>query len=172
MFIELLCLIAGAFRKHKINNMKKWNFKLKSNPQMIINKLDSELGSVDGFVFKMDHDKNDLVTFKVRKRGLHYLGFMRENQIIVNGKILKTETENETSVEISFTQHFLTILYVSIYLVFGLLAIILGIIGSAAIFIIAGFLLTVGIALWIDVRKNSARYIQKYKTLISEILGI
>lgn len=51
--------------------MKAWNFKVKSNPQEISKKLDSALGSVDGLVFNMNHDKNDSVTFKVRKRILY-----------------------------------------------------------------------------------------------------
>jgi hypothetical protein len=150
--------------------MKAWNFKVKSNPQEILKKLDDTLGSVNGFVFKMDHDKNDSVTFKVRKRSLNYLAYIRENQIVVNGKILKTDTENETDLEISFTQHFLTILYVSFFGSLGLLAIILGISSGATMYIYGGILLAIGIALWIDVQKNSKRDIQKYKTLISEIL--
>ena len=152
--------------------MKAWNSKVKSNPQEIIKKLDSAFGSVDGFVFNMDHDKNDSVAFKVRKRVQDALQVIHDNQTIVNGKMLKTDTENETDVEISFTQHFLRRLYVSIYLVFGLLAIILGISSSATIFIIAGILLAVGIALWIVVKKKFERDIQKYKTLISEILEL
>ncbi len=152
--------------------MKAWNFNVKSNPQKIIKKLHSALGSVDGFVFNMNHDKNDSVTFKVRKRSLNYLNFIRENQIIVNGKILKTDTENETDIEISFTQHFLTILYVSFFWSLGLFAIIFGINSRATMYIYGGILLAIGIALWIDVRKNSERNIQKYKTLISEILEL
>ena len=151
--------------------MKAWNFKVKSNPQESIKKLNSAFGSADGFVFKMDHDKNDSVTFKVRKRSLNYLAYIRENQIVVNGKILKTDTENETNLEISFSQHFLTILYVSIFVSLGLLAIILGRSSNAAMYLFGGILLAIGIALWIDVQKNSKKDIQKYKTLISEILG-
>ncbi len=104
--------------------MKAWNFKVKSNPQEIGKKLDSALGSAGGFVFKLDTGTNDSVTFKVRKRSLNYLNFIRENQIIVNGKIFETDTENETDLEISFTQHFLTILYVSFFVGLGLMAII------------------------------------------------
>jgi len=150
--------------------MKAWNFKVKSNPQEIGKKLDSALGSVGGFVFKMDPGTNDSITFKVRKRSLNYLNFIRENQIIVNGKLLETDAENETDIEISFTQHFLTILYVSFFVSLGLLSIIVGI-SRNAILLYGGILLVIGIALWIDVRKNSERNIQKYKTLISEILG-
>lgn len=151
--------------------MKAWNFKVKSNPQEIIKKLKSALGSVDGFVFNMDHDKNDSVTFKIRKRVLYAYQFILFNQIIVNGKILKTGTENKTDVEISFTQHFLTTLYVSMYCGFGLFAIILGISRSATMFIVGGILLVVGIALWIDVQKRFERNVQKYRTLISEIVN-
>ena len=152
--------------------MKAWNFKVKSNPQEIIKKLQSALGSVDGLVFNMDHDKNDSVTFKIRKRVLYGYGYLY-NYIIGNGKMLKTHTENETDVEISFTQHFLTTLYVSMYWGSGLIAIIVGISRSATIMcIVGGILLVVGIALWIDVRKRFERNVQKYKTLISEIVNI
>ena len=150
--------------------MKAWNFKVKSNPQEIIKKLDDALGSVKGFVLNMDNDRNDSLTFKLRKRSLNYLNFIRENQIVVNGKILETDSENETDLEISFSQHFITILHVSFFLGLGLLAIILGI-SNSAIMLYGGILLVIGIALWIDVQKNFKKDIQKYKTLISEILG-
>lgn len=152
--------------------MKTWNFKVKSNPQEIIKKIDSALGSVDGFVFNTDHDKNDSVTFKMRKRVLYAYQIILRNHIIVTGKMLKTDTENETDVEISFTQHFLTTLWVSIYLGFGLIAIILGISRSAAMYIPGGILLAIGIALWIDVQKKFKKDSQKYKTLISEVLEL
>ena len=147
--------------------MKAWNFKVKSNPQEIIEKLDDALGSVKGFVLKMDNDRNDLLTFKLRKRALTYI---RYNQIIVNGKILKTETENETDLEISFSQHFITILYVSFFWSLGLIAIILGISSSATMYIFGGIFLAIGIALWKEEQKSFKKNIQKYKTLISEIL--
>lgn len=152
--------------------MKTWNFKVKSNPQEIVKKLDSAFGSVDGMVFNMEHDKNDSVVFKVRKRIQDAFAVIHDNQTIVYGKILKKDIENVTDVEISFTQHFLRIVYVSIYLFFGLLAIFLGISGSAAIFIIAGLLIATGIAIWVDVKKRFKKDIQKYKTLISEILEL
>lgn len=152
--------------------MKTWNFKVKSNPQEIIKKLDSALGPADGFVFNMDHDKNDSVTFKVRKRVLYGPQIIFRNHIIVNGKMVKSDTENETEVEISFTQHFLTKLDASVYLGFGLIIIILGISRSAILYIPGGILLAIGIALWIDVQKRFGRDIQKYKILISEILEL
>ncbi len=148
--------------------MKAWNFKVKSNPQEIIKKLDDALGSVKGFVLKMDNDRNDSLTFKLRKRAITY---MRYNQIIVNGKILKTDTKNETDLKVSFSQHFITILHVSFFLSLGLIAIILGISSSAAMYIFGGISLVIGIALWIDAQKNFKKDIQKYKTLISEVLG-
>ncbi len=150
--------------------MKTWNFKVKRNPQEILKKLDSALVSVDGMVFNTHNNENDSIAFKLRKRVQNGYSAIEDNQIIVKGKISKTDIENETDVKISFSQHFLRILYISIYLIFGLLAIILGISSSAFIFIIAGFLLAVGIAIWIDVQKKSEKDIQKYKLLISEIL--
>ncbi len=153
--------------------MKKWNLKIKSNVQEIINKLDSALGSVDGFVFNIDNGKNDSVTFKVRKQGLYAFYLMFVNKVIVNGKILKTDTENETNIEISFTQYFLWKLIIFTHMFLGLgflIAIISKISSSAFMYILGGILLAVGIVLWITVQKKFKKDVQEYKTLISEIL--
>ncbi len=153
--------------------MKKWNFKVKSNVQEIIKKLDSTLGSADGFVFNIDDDKNDSVTFKVRKRGLYAFYLIFINKIIVNGKILKTETEDETTIEIAFTQYFLwkLIIFTNMFLGLGfLIGMISGISSSASMYILGGILLAVGIVLWITVQKKFEKDIQEYKALISEIL--
>ena len=153
--------------------MKKWNFKVKSNVQEIIKKLDSTLGSVNGFVFNIDNGKNDSVTFKVRKRGLYAFYLMFINKVIVNGKILKKDTENETNIEISFTQYFLwkLIIFTHMFLGFGfLIAIISKIDSSAFMYITGGILLAVGIVLWITVQKKFKKDVQEYKTLISGIL--
>jgi len=153
--------------------MKKWNFKVKSNIQEIIKKLDSTLGYADGFVFNIDNGKNDSVTFKVRKRGLYAFYLVFINKIIVNGKILKTDTENETNIEISFTQYFLWKLIIFTHMFLGLgflIAIFSGISSSASLYILGGILLAVGIVLWIAVQKKFEKDIQEYKTLISEIL--
>jgi len=153
--------------------MKKWNFKVKSNIQEIIKKLNSTLGSADGFVFNIDNGKNDSVTFKVRKRGLYAFYLVFINKIIVNGKILKTDTENETNIEISFTQYFLWKLVIFTHMFLGLgflIAIFSGISSSASFYIFGGILLALGIVLWIAVQKKFEKDIQEYKTLISEIL--
>ena len=153
--------------------MKKWNFKVKSNIQEIIKKLDSTLGSADGFVFNIDNGKNDSVTFKVRKRGLYAFYLVFINKIIVNGKILKTDTENETNIVLSFTQYFLWKLIIFTHMFLGLgflIAIFSGISSSASLYILGGILLAVGIVLWIAVQKKFEKDIQEYKTLISEIL--
>ncbi len=152
--------------------MKAWNFKVKSNPQECIKKLDSALRAVDGLVFYMDNDKNDTVTFTVRKRVLYAYQMILRNHIKVNGKMLQMDTENETDVEISFTQHFLITLYVSIFWISGLLAIISGISSIATMYIIGGLLIAVGFALWIYLQKEFARNIQEYKTLFSKILEL
>jgi hypothetical protein len=156
--------------------MQEWNLKVKSNVQEIIKKLEATLGYVDGFVFNIDNDKNDSVTFKVRKRGLYAFQIILLNRIIVNGKILKTDTENETDVEISFTQDVLTKLIMFINIFFGLglslTALISGINSNSYMLIAGGILITIGIALWFDVQQRFERNIQKYKTLISEILEL
>ncbi len=154
--------------------MKKWNFKVKSNVQEIIKKLESTL-RVDGFVFNIDNDKNDSVTFKVRKRGLYAFYLIFINKIIVNGKILKTDTENETNIEISFTQYFLWKLVVFTHMFLGLgflIAIVLAISSNVYMIIPGGILLAVGIVTWIAVQKKFEKDIQEYKTLISDILEL
>lgn len=150
--------------------MKAWNFKAKSNPKEISDKLESALGSVDGFVFNMDHDKNDSVLFNFRKRVIFPSQILHRNRIIVNGKILKTATENETEVEISFRQHILITLNTAIFFGLGLFAIILGIGGKAFAYIPGGILLVVGFIFWLAAREKFEKDLKKYKALISEII--
>lgn len=154
-------------------NMEKWNFKVKSNSQEIIKKLDASFGSVDGFILNIDKGLNDSVTFKVRKQGLYAFYLMFVNKIIVNGKILKTSTENEAKIEVSFTQYFLWKFVIFTHMIMGLgflIILISGISSSAYMLIPAGIFLAVGIVLSIAVKKKFERDIQEYKTLISEIL--
>ena len=95
------------------------------------------------------------------------------NKIIVKGKILKTNTENETNIEISFTQYFLwkLVIFTHMFLGLGLLiAIFSGISNSPSLFIVGVILLVIGIVLWIAVQKKFEKDIQEYKTLISKIL--
>ena len=153
--------------------MKVWNFKVKSNSQEIIKKLDSAFGSINGFVFNVKNENNDSVKIKIRKRILYAFQTVLRNHIVINGKMTKMNTKNETNVEISFNQHFLNTLEVSILLVLGLLAIIFGIINSSAtMYIFGGIFLVVGIAGLIWVKKEFARNVQQYKTLLSEILEL
>ncbi len=155
------------------NIMKAWNFKIKSNPKAIGDKLESTLGSIDSLVFNMDSDKNNSVTFKVRKKILYAWYMLFLNYIIVNGKLSKTAKENETSVEISFTLHFLMTLIIFTYvlLFFGFLITIISGIGSGTfMYITGGILLAAGVLLWIEFQKRSDIKVQEYKSLISEIL--
>lgn len=153
--------------------MRAWNFKVKSNPEAIGDKLESSLGSYDGLVFNMDSDKNNSVTFKVRKKILYAWYMLFLNYIIVKGKLSKTAIKNETNVEIIFTLHFLMALIIFTYvlLFFGLLiTIILGINNSLLMFVTGVILLAVGLLLWIEFQKRTDNKVQEYKTLISEIL--
>lgn len=153
--------------------MKTWNVKVKSNPKEISKKLESTFGSVKGFVFNIDSDKNNPVTFKVRKRILYAWYMMFQNWTIINGKLIKMETENMTNVVITFTQHFLITLIIYTHMFLGLvfiIAIISGIISSPSMYIFVGLLLALGIVLWIAIQKKFEKDIQKYKALISEVL--
>ena len=158
---------------NKNYTMKTWNVKVKSNPKEISKKLESTFGSVKGFVFNIDSDKNNPVTFKVRKRILYAWYMMFQNWTIINGKLIKMETENMTNVVITFTQHFLITLIIYTHMFLGLvfiIAIISGIISSPSMYIFVGLLLALGIVLWIAIQKKFEKDIQKYKALISEVL--
>ena len=98
--------------------MKVWNFYVQSNPKEISKKLESALRPVDGFVLQINHDKNNSVTFKLRKRILYIWYILFQNMTLVNGKLSKSATDNKTAVEISFNQPFLVklILFTHTYL--------------------------------------------------------
>jgi hypothetical protein len=172
----MLCLIAGEhFDNIKMNNMKTWNFKVKSNPQEIIGKLNSTLGPDHGFVFKIVNSKDDFVKFKIRKRIAFLHQIMQQNRIVVNGKIFKTDTANETNVDFYFTNHFMITYAIAEHLLFfigGLILIIYGLSIDAFIYaLFGGALLAIYIVLLIALQKKFKKYIQEYKTLISEILA-
>jgi Flp pilus assembly protein TadB len=155
--------------------MKKWNFKVESSPKEISKNIESALESVNGLVFNMNHDKNNSITFKMRKRILYAWYLFYLNSIVVNGKLSKTDIEKETDVEISFNQHFLWKLVIFTDMSVGLgffIAVISGKISGASMYIIATTILAVGVILWIRVQKKYERNIQEYKTMISEILAI
>jgi hypothetical protein len=150
--------------------MKAWEFKVNSNLQLITKKLGSAFETNKGFEFKMDDSQNESVTFKVRKRILYAYQIILRNHIIVCGKIRSTETENESNVEVSFNQHFFTVFYVYLFLTLGLFTIIFGITGSSDLYLPGGFFLAIGVSFWIGLQKKFKRDIQKYKTLISDVL--
>jgi hypothetical protein len=150
--------------------MKAWNFKTESNPTDISKKLESKLGLDKGFVFSVDNDKKK-ITFKIRKRILYGWYWAYQNWTIINGKLLKIDTEDKTNVEISFNQHFLIRLIMFTHIFLGLLiAIISGISNSNSLYIFGGIILVLGVFLWVALQRKFERDTQKYKTLISEIL--
>lgn len=154
--------------------MKEWNLKVTSNVQEIIKKLNSTLGSVDGFDLNVDDAKKNSATFKLRKRGLYAFQTIFLNRIVVNGTVYKASAENESDVKISFTQDFLAKLILLGYIISGLalslIAIISGIESNIYMLLAGAFVLILGVAFWFDVKRRFEKNIQKYKTLISEIL--
>lgn len=154
--------------------MKEWNFKVKSNPVQTRKKLEDALSTVNGFVFHIqDHQDNTSVMFKVRKRILYAWYMVFQNWTIVNGKLAKATSADKTHVEVSFSQHFLIqlIVYTHVFLGLGLLlALILGIGSNSSLYVLAGILLIIGIAIWIGVQRKFEKDIQTYKALISQIL--
>ncbi|NAY90410.1 DUF423 domain-containing protein [Muricauda sp. JGD-17] len=155
--------------------MKAWNFEVKNNPKEISKKLKSALGPDNGFVFDMENNENNSLTFKVRKRILFVWYMAFQNWTIVNGKLLKVNTENKTNIEIHFNQHFLMSLVIFTHIALGLgllIAIISGISGSGSIFILGGMILALGIILWIAIQRKFEKDIEEYKSLISGILEL
>ena len=155
--------------------MKAWRFKLKRSPIEIGEKLESELKSIGGFVFNMNHENNKSVTFKMRKKILYawYMAF--QNWTVVKGELMNNDTENETNVIITFNQHFLIrlIIFTHVILVIGfLIAIISGMNVDTSIYILVGTLLILGIVLWLAIQRKFEKDIQKYKLLMTEIFEI
>ncbi|WP_149276445.1 hypothetical protein [Pareuzebyella sediminis] len=95
--------------------MKYWSFEIEKRPNEITKQLESELGSIGGFVF----DRKNQTTFSFRKQILYawYMAF--QNWTIVKGKLSNDPTENTTQVNISFRQHFLVRLILYTHIIFG-----------------------------------------------------
>jgi|AntAceMinimDraft_11_1070367.scaffolds.fasta_scaffold21276_2 uncharacterized membrane protein len=155
--------------------MKRWDFKVKSNVQEIITKLNASLGTTGRFILDVNQGEHNSATFKIQKRGLYAFYLMFLNKITVKGKILKTDTENETHIEITFTQYFLwkLVIFSHLLLCVGfLIAIFSKSSSSAFMYLIGGILVAVGIILWITVQNKFKKDIEEYKTLISGILEV
>jgi len=157
--------------------MKEWNFKVESNPTDISKKLESTIGSNNGFIFSVNKDENKSITFKIRKRILYVWYWAFQNWTIINGKLLKIDTEKKTNVEISFNQHFLIRLITFTNIVVGLgllIGTISGILNNTSLYLylFGGIILVLGIFLWIAMQRKYEKDIQKYKLLISDILEL
>ncbi len=155
--------------------MKNWNLKIKSDPQDVSNNLESTFKSVDGLLFDINRSEKNSIKFKMRKRILYawYLPYV--NSIIVNGKLLPTDNQNGTHIEILFNQHFLWKLIIFIHIVLGLgflTALILDENSNAYYYVFGAIIFGLGIFLWVKVQKKYERNIQEYKTLISKTLGV
>ncbi len=151
--------------------MKKWSLYIQRNPQETSNKLESAL--IGRFVFRVNQDRDNSVTFKLHKRILYIWYMYFHNWTIATGKLLKAGTANKTNVEISFTQHWFIKLIVYSQMLLGLgfiIAIILGFSDSTSLIVPGGILLLLGVVLWIAIKMKFKKDIQEYKSLISEIL--
>lgn len=151
--------------------MKKWNFKVKGKPKENIEKLNSALQSFGGFNFKIDHDNNDSANFSFRKPINYPDQILHRNRIIVNGKILKTDTENESVVEITFGHHFFMIVTVVLIILLGLVLILIipTVSSGVSMYVFEGIIFGLGIVLSIAAKNKFERDIEKYKLLISKI---
>ncbi len=152
--------------------MKKWNFKVKLNPNAISKNLEASLGSLNGFVFNIEKESSNLISFKIRKRLLYSWYIIYHNNVIVNGRLSKADTKNETNVHISFSQHFLWKFVIFTHLFLGLGFVIAIILGNNDIpmYLLAAITLAIGIFLWFRLQKKYERNVQEYKILISKTL--
>ncbi|GAA4327312.1 hypothetical protein GCM10023115_24800 [Pontixanthobacter gangjinensis] len=153
--------------------MKNWNFQVKNSPEEISEQLKSSLENAKRFAFDMKNNKYNLINFKLRKRLLLPFEINLQNNIIVNGKISKTSSGNETDVEVSFSQHPLSklIMYGHIILGLGFLAaMVLEYSNNFYTYLIVGILLLIGVLLGSHLKRNFDKNVQEYKKLISEIL--
>jgi len=154
--------------------MRLWSFKIENNTRDIINKLNLSLGSTDAFVFNIDNESNNIVEFNLRKRVLNPFQILLNNKVIINGKILKSKSNNETDIEISFAQHYLTKFIIFSHIIVGLILIVLSLQKGFDAFslVIGGIFLIIGVSFWIDVKNRFEKNILNYKKLISDILDL
>ncbi|MDO6489874.1 MULTISPECIES: DUF423 domain-containing protein [unclassified Cellulophaga] len=153
--------------------MRKWNFKMKTNPKEVASKLESELGSIKSFVFLINGTEDNSFTFKVRKRILFAWYLIFHNHVSVKGNLSKSKEENGTNVNISFDRHLLTKAVILTYLFIGLCWTILLLTSannSFYMYLVGGIALAVGIILWLYERKVFDNKVEEYRTLISGIL--
>lgn len=153
--------------------MKTWSFKLKNIPKEVSKKLELELSAIGGFVFNTNSTKDNLLTFKMRKRILYPWYIVFQNWTIVNGELFKNDTENSTDVEITFNQHFLIKFIIFTHIILGLgflAAIISGISINPSMYFLGGTVFALGLVLWVALQKKIEKDIQKYKALITKIL--
>ncbi|MGI0105141.1 DUF423 domain-containing protein [Salinimicrobium sp. WS361] len=153
--------------------MKDWNFQVNTSPEEISKKLESSLGDRNRFVFKTSREKIDSVKFKIRKRLLLAFEVNVQNNIIVNGTILRREPNTATNVEISFTHHPLAklLMYGHVILGLGLLAgIIFELNSSSYVYLVVAILLITGILTGMHLKSNFNKNVEDYKKLIGEIL--
>lgn len=151
--------------------MKKWSFYIERNPQETVEILESAL--IDRFVFTINRDRDDSVSFKLRKRILYIWYMYFHNWTIASGKLNKTETADKTNVEVSFNQHWFILLIAYSQMLLGLGFIIAIISGFSASSILPGIiLLALGVILWIVIKMKLKKDIQEYKSLIYNILEI
>lgn len=155
--------------------MTSWNFKAERSIEDMSKILESALGSVRGFAFYMNRNSKHSITFKLRKRILYGWYMIFHNWTVVQGKISKTNSETQSSVEISFTQHFLILFILFTHVVIAMFLLIASFSGenSKSYYYIPGaILLVLGLILWIAIQKKFDKDIENYKTLISDILEL
>lgn len=150
--------------------MKKWSFISKQKPEQAIENLKSAIQLINGISFSIERKNKDSIGFSFRKRILDGEKILHINSVIVKGTLSKTDKENESSAQFIFKEH--PLVTFTNYIIYGLpiLGIIAGIIKNPMLFIPAGIILVLIILIWVWMNSKFKKYVEEYKSLISDSL--
>ena len=150
--------------------MSNWKYKVQSSPRDILLKLESAFVPDSGFKLNVDSSSS---SFKIRKPVRYPDQILHRNRMVVNGLISKTNADNETHVDISFKQDFY--MNMTVFSMISFAAILIFLIArlstGVSMFLFGGVVLAVAFVLWMALQKKLKSDTEKYKVLISEVLG-
>ena len=152
--------------------MKDLSFKINKEPQQIIEQLKSEISKSGTFTLNIKEEKNEILSFNLRKRIQFGEQILHRNLVIVKGGISRIDKENCSEVDISFKQNPLVIISKIILFGLGLISILTGFLSSTSFIIPGIILLAIGFILWFSLNKSFKDNSEKYRVLLSELLEI
>lgn len=152
--------------------MKNWSFKIKKEPQQIIEQLKSNISTNGTFVLNIEGKENEILSFDLRKRIQFGEQILHRNLVIVTGEVYRIDKENCSKVEIVFKQNLLVIISKIILFGLGLISILTGLFSSTSFIIPGIILLAIGFVLWLLMNKRFKDNSEEYRGLLSELLEI